>query len=152
MEKWVTRISRALMMGLAWAGAWVPAGVAVAGLFLSELDPEHIGGPLYSGFLCGSVFSAVAGIAAGRLRLRDLSHFRAAISGTLSGLLVGGLWLFVVFLSVVGDTGGKPVPWLQFIGVVLALAAVSAVTAIGSVWIARHLEGQSAAALPERHK
>src|SRR5688572_22904501 len=140
MEKWVTRISRALMMGLAWAGVWVPAGVAVAGLLLDELDPEHIGGPLYSGFLCGSIFSAVAGIAAGRRRLSELSVSWAAVLGAVSGLLGWALWFLLVLSSVVGDTNPEPLPW-QLIGtVVSSLTVLSGMTGVGSVWVARLLE------------
>ena len=139
MEKWVTRISRALMMGLAWAGVWVPAAVAVAGLLLDELDPEHIGGPLYSGFLCGSMFSAVAGIAAGRRRLSELSWSRAAVSGAVSGLFVSMLWWFLVLLSVVGDTNPEPLPWHLLGAVLPSLTVVCAITGIGCVWVARQL-------------
>lgn len=139
MEKWVTRISRALMMGLAWAGVWVPAGAAVAGLMLDELDPEHIGGPLYSGLLCGSIFAAVAGIAAAHRRLSELPVSRAAVSGAVSGLLASALWFLLVLASVVGDTNPEPLPW-QLIGtVVSSLTVLSAMTAVGSVWVARQL-------------
>jgi Na+/proline symporter len=139
MEKWVTRISRALMMGLAWAGVWVPAGAAVAGLMLDELDPEHIGGPLYSGFICGSIFSAVAGIAADRCRLSELSWSRAAVSGAVSGLLVSVLWWFLVLLSVVGDTNPEPLPWHLLGAVLPSMTVMCAITAVGSVWVARQL-------------
>jgi hypothetical protein len=90
MEKLVTCISRAALMGLAWAGAWVPIGVIAGPLFVGELEPEHIGGPLYTGLVCGTVFSALAGIASGR-RLGDLSAYRAAAWGAASGLFTGML-------------------------------------------------------------
>jgi hypothetical protein len=143
MEKWVTRISRALMMGLAWAGVWVPAGVAVAGLMLDELDPEHIGGPLYSGFICGSIFSAVAGIATGHRRLGELSWSRAAVSGAVSGLLGWALWFLLVLLSVVGDTNPEPLPWYLISVVFCSLTVVSAITGAGSVWVAKLLQASS---------
>jgi len=124
MEKGVTRICRALMMGLAWGGAWVPVGILVARMIVDgDLDPEHIGGPLYAGFVCGVVFSAVAGTAASRRRLDEMSFSRAAVSGAASGLLVG------VLLFVLEDN--FPV-W-----VFSSLTLMSAVSAVASAWLAR---------------
>src|SRR5687767_15577413 len=80
MDSFITRISRAAVMGLGWAFVWVVVGVVGAGLFLDELDPPHIGGPLYSGFVCGTLFSAVGGFASGRRRLEDMSLAGAARS------------------------------------------------------------------------
>lgn len=41
MEKWVTAISRAFMMGLAWATVWVPVGMLAGQRIVGELEPEH---------------------------------------------------------------------------------------------------------------
>lgn len=124
MEKWVTRICRAFMMGLAWAGAWLPIGIVAARLVVvGDLDPEHIGGPLIAGFLYGAAFSAVAGIASGRRRLDDLSLSRAAASGAVSGLLVD------VLLFVLEDN----VP----VAVFCSLTLMSTVSAVASAWLAR---------------
>jgi hypothetical protein len=90
MKNLVTRLSRAAMMGLAVAAAWVPVGVIAGPLFVGELEPEHIGGPLYSGFVCGAVFYVLAGIASGR-RLGDLPASQAAAWGAASGLFTGVL-------------------------------------------------------------
>ena len=90
MRKLVTRISRAAMMGLAWAGAWLPFGVVGGPLYAGELEPEHLGGPLYAGFFCGLVFAAVSGFASGR-RLGEMSAYHAAAWGVVTGLFVGVL-------------------------------------------------------------
>ena len=140
MEKWVTRISRALMMGLAWGGAWVPVGVVGARLLVRELDPEHIGGPLYAGFICGLIFSAVAGFASGRSQLRELSLSRAAVSGVMSGLSASVLWLLLVLASGIGDAVFEPLPWFMIAIVCSAWVVMGGITAVGSVWIARQLE------------
>lgn len=132
--KWVTRFCRALMMGLAWGGVWVPLGVAAAGLILDELDPEHIGGPLYAGFLCGSVFSAVAGIASGRRRISELSFLRAGAWGALSGMIVGALPF------VLGDQHGSDRPlWVLPVVVMSAMTLIASVSAVVSVWLGRVL-------------
>ena len=60
-------------------------------LIVGEVEPEHVGGALYPSFLCGALFSALSGIATGRVRLDDLSVSRAAAWGAVSGVLVGAL-------------------------------------------------------------
>lgn len=133
MSKWMTRIGRTLMMGLAWAAAWVPVGMVVGTLIVGELEPEHIGGPLYAGFLCGAIFSVVAGIASGRRRLSELSASRAAGWGALSGLLVGAL-PFVLG----GSQSSEPPLWIQLAVVIGSLTALSAASAVASAWLARN--------------
>jgi hypothetical protein len=105
MNKWITPISRAAMMGLAWALAWLPFGVAGGRLLVGEVEPEHLAGPLFSGFLCGAMFTALTGMASGRRRLGDLSALRAAAWGAASGLFVG------VLPFVLGDNGRYQAGW-----------------------------------------
>ena len=112
----VTRISRAAMMGLAWAFAWVPIGVVGARVFVGELDPPHIGGPLYAGFICGSIFSALAGLASGR-RLSEMSSAHAAGWGAASGALAG------VIPFVIGDNGSYNNGWATMIVATSSIAA-----------------------------
>ena len=133
MQKWMTRIGRAWLMGLAWVVVWVPIGMVAGRLIVGELEPEHIGGPLYAGLLCGAVFSAVSGIATGRVRLDDLSISRAAVWGAVSGLLVGAL-PFV--LGEQHDPGERPL-WVLPVAVISALAVLSACSAAVTVPIAR---------------
>ena len=99
MDAFITRISRAAAVGLGWAFVWVIFGVLGTGIFLDELDPPHIGGPLYSGFVCGTLFSAVGGFASGRRRLEDMSLAGAAALGVIFGAAVGVGWF------VLGDNG-----------------------------------------------
>jgi hypothetical protein len=130
MKKWLIRIGRAGAMGLAWAAAWVPVGSLAGWLIVGELEPEWIGGPLYAGFLCGVIFSAVAGIADARCELDQLSLPRSGIAGAVSGLLAGGLWLVVALLS-------DPPLWL-FQGILVGcLTALGAVSGVGSALLAR---------------
>ena len=138
MKKWFERIGRAAMMGLAWAGAWVPVGALAGGLIVGELEPEHSGGPLYAGFLCGAGYSAVTGIAAGRRTLAGLSLSLAGVRGVLSGLLVGGLWVVVALLS-------DPPKWLLNVAVVGSLTLLSAVSGVGSALLARMLKNGASA-------
>lgn len=139
--KWFERISRAAMMGLVWASAWVPVGALVLGIIAGELEPEHIGGPLYAGFLCGALFSVVAGIAAGRRKLGELSPSVAGVRGALSGLLGGGLWMLLVF----GSGPSDPAQWLLFAAVVGSLTLVSAISGVGSAFLARKLKNEAGA-------
>lgn len=116
MENRITRISRAAMMGVAWATAWLPLGMAGGRLIVGELEPEHIGGPLFAGFICGAMFSELTGMASGRRRLIDLSSYRAAAFGAASGFFAG------VLPFVLGDNGRYQAGWSTLI------VAISAIT------------------------
>jgi asparagine N-glycosylation enzyme membrane subunit Stt3 len=129
--KWATCVSRAVLMGLAWAAAWVPVGVLAGALIAAEVEPEYIGGPLYAGFLCGAFFSVVAGIASGRRRLEELSLGRAGASGVVI------VPLLAVLPFVLGDTSGEPFPWLLYIAVVGGVTLLSAASAVVSALFAR---------------
>jgi hypothetical protein len=122
MKSLVTRISRAAMMGLAWAAAWLPFGVVGGPLYVGELEPEHLGGPLYAGFFCGLVFAAVSGFASGR-RLGELSAYHAAAWGVVTGLFVGVL----PFVLGGGDTSDSQAGWMTlFIALIASAAAIAA--------------------------
>lgn len=130
MNRWPKRIGAAGLMGLAWAAAWAPVGALAGWLIVGELEPEWIGGPLYAGFLCGAMFSAVAGIADGRRRLDEMSLPRSGAWGAMSGLLAGALWLVLVLTS-------DPPLWLLEGAVVGALTVLSAISGVGSALLAR---------------
>jgi tetrahydromethanopterin S-methyltransferase subunit F len=132
MQKWVTGISRALMMGLAWAVAWMPIGLLVGFIVDRDgsMDEPWIAAGTYPGFLCGVVFSVVAGFAARRRRLDQFSLAFAGPRGLVRGLLVGGLWVLVALLS-------DPAKWLLNLAVVGSLTLLSAFSGIGSALLAR---------------
>ena len=105
---------------------------ASGALIVGETEPEHIGGGLYGGFLCGLVFCAIAGFASGRCRLAEFSYVRAAAWGAVSGLMVGALPF------VLGDSSDREAPvWVLPVMVMAALGLASAVSGIVSVWVAR---------------
>jgi hypothetical protein len=86
MEILLTRVGRAAAMGLAWAFFWVPVVALASATVVGELELEHIGGPLYTGFACGAIFSALAGLASGRRTLERLSLREAAVLGAAAEL------------------------------------------------------------------
>lgn len=132
MKKWRIRIGRGVAMGLGWGAAWVPVAL-LAALIVDpndSMDEPWLVVGMLAGFLCGAVFSEVAGIAAGRHGLDELSLSRAGAHGVASGLLVGGLWLVLALLS-------DPPRWLLN-GVVLgSLTLLSAVSGVGAALLAR---------------
>ena len=122
-----TRIGRAVLMGLAWAGAWLPCGVVGGPLYVGELEPEHLGGPLYAGFVCGLMFAAVSGFASGR-RLGELSAYHAAAWGVVTGLFVGVL----PFVLGGGDITDSQAGWTILL---VALSACAAAMAASRRWL-----------------
>ena len=132
MKKWPIRVGRGVAMGLGWGAAWVPAALLV-GLIVDpndSMDEPWLLVGMLPGFLCGAVFSAVAGIADGRRGLDELSLIPAGAQGVLSGLLVGGLWLVVALLS-------DPPNWLLNAVVVSSLTVLSAVSGVAAALLAR---------------
>ena len=132
MKKWLIRIGRGVALGLGWGAAWVPVAWLLALIVdpNDSMDEPWLGVGMLPGFLCGAVFSAVAGIADGRCGLDELSSSQAGARGAASGLLVGGAWLVLALLS-------DPPQGLLSAVVVGSLTLLSAVSGAGSALIAR---------------
>jgi hypothetical protein len=128
MTRWLKRIRGALGMGLTWAVGWAPVG-AVVGWIAALLAGGPLAGVveamlLYagSGFVVGTVFSGLLGIAEGRRRFDEMSLGRFATWGALGGLLISPYTIFdgvsITLTSVVG------------VGVVTLLSAASAAASL----------------------
>ena len=150
MKKWLRRIRGAVGMGLTWAFGWAIAGmlIGVASILLPGLPWdaffEVFDAPLPAlavpGFFGGVFFSTVLGIAGRRHRFRELSLPRFAAWGAVGGLL---LILFPFALVAVGlaSRSGSDVGTWQIIATMGApLILLSAVSASGSLMLARRAE------------
>jgi hypothetical protein len=124
MRNWATFGGRTAVMGMGWAITWVPLGVLAGWLVVGEAEPEWIGGPLYAGFLCGTIFAAVAGFATGTRRLDNVALPWSALRGAVSGLIGGTLFMLVVIAS-------DPPKWWLIGGVTAVLTMASAITGAG---------------------
>jgi hypothetical protein len=133
MNQWLKRVRDAVLLGFAWAVVWAPIAVLL-GVFI--IDPDNsmdemwfvIGA--YPGFLCGVIFSALRGLGEGRRRLGELSLPRAGVWGSVGGALVGALPF------AMGSPNPQNPAWLG-LAVVGSITLLSAVSAVGSVVIAR---------------
>jgi hypothetical protein len=140
MKESIAGARRAILVGLAWGAAWMPAGALAARQITGGVDPEHIAGPLYAGFFCGALFSVVAGIATGRRRLAELSPVHAAGMGAVGVPFLGVLPLLI------GEASAD-FSWLLYVagvGVTTLLSAVSAVLSVMLARRARHSAGAHA--------
>lgn len=139
MKKWLRGIRAAVVMGLVWAVVWAPIGVLV-GLIVDpdgSMDEMWFLIGAFPGFLGGVVFSIVLAIAARRRRFEELSLPRFAAWGALAGLLVGALPFMI------GEpTSGVPL-WLLAGSVTCSITLLSAVSAAGSLALARRAEGRA---------
>ncbi|MFV1988810.1 MAG: S8 family serine peptidase, partial [Gemmatimonadota bacterium] len=140
-NRWMRRIRGAVGMGLTWAAGWALVGVLI-GLSWSfglpmEWFVEVFDAPLPAlaipGFVGGTVFSMVLGIAGGRRRFAELSLPRFGAWGAVGGLLLG------LFPSLVGVSGGT-VSVAAAAGIIGTLTLLSAVSASGSLALARTAE------------
>jgi hypothetical protein len=136
MKKWLRRIRGAVGMGLTWAVVWAPVAVLI-GLFVDpdgSMDEMWPAIGAYSGFLGGVAFSVVLGIAARRRSLDELPLARVAAWGALAGLLVG------VLPFTIGEPATERPLWLLAGVVIGSITLVSAVSAAGSLALARRAE------------
>jgi hypothetical protein len=120
------------MMGLAWALVWMPIGLLIGFIVDPDgsMDEPWILIGTYPGFLCGVVFSIMAGLAARRANLEQISLSFASVRGGISGLLVGGLFAVLVVVS-------DPPQWSFLAGVIGSLTVLSAISGAGSALLAR---------------
>ena len=142
MKKWLRRLRGAVAMGLTWAAVWAVVAVLIGMVVdpdgsMDEMWPA-IGA--YPGFLGGLVFSAVLGIAAARRRLDELSLWRVGAWGAAAGLLVG------LLPYAVGELNPNVPVWLPAV-VTASITLLSAVSAAGSLALARRAEKPGPAAL-----
>ena len=143
MRKWLRRVRAAVGMGLSWAVAWAPVGVLI-GWVLGGNSVSPDGFPLDDwlmpiaalGFLGGATFSVVLRIADGRRRFDELSLPRFGAWGALGGLVVGVLAVAAWQL----DAGFGPVLWQRAAVLVGSSTLLSAISASGSLALARRAE------------
>jgi hypothetical protein len=125
-------------MGLTWALVWAPAAVLL-GMIVDpdgSMDEMWVAIGAFPGFLGGVIFAAVLAMAGRRHRFDELSLSRFAAWGAVAGVLVG------VLPFAAGGRG----QWPLGLGVVGAITLLSAVSAAGSLALARVAERRDALA------
>lgn len=139
MKRWARRARSTIVLGVLWALAWAPIGVLI-GLVVDADGSMDEPWPLvgaYPGFLGGVIFAIVLGIVGRRHRLDELSMPKVAGWGAAAGLMVG-LIPFAI---------GTPAPglprWLPVL-VIVAITVMSALSAAGSLALARRAQRREA--------
>ncbi len=130
----LNRFCRAVVIGLAWALAWAPVAVLIGTQIVDPddtMDEMWLAVGVIPGFLCGVVFVAVLGIAAGRYRLREAALSRVVACGAASGLMIGLLPL------AVGTPSHERPLWYWAAVIIGSMTLLSAVSAMVSAMLAR---------------
>jgi len=150
MQHWLRRLRGALGMGVTWAVAWAGFGVAlgVASLLLPWLPWDAVfavfDAPLPAlavpGFIGGTLFALVLGVAGRRQRFDQLSLPRFAAWGALGGVLLGLVPAALVALGLASMAGGRFGVWELTAIACPPLALLSAASAAGSLLLARKAE------------
>jgi hypothetical protein len=143
MRRWLERVRPIVGIGLTWAVAWAPVGLLMGWLFGgNSVVPDEF--PLDDwltpfmlfGFLGGATFSLVLRLASGRRTFDELSLPRFGAWGALGGVIAGVLavlkWQF--------DPGWGPVLWENAIILIGSTTLLAAISASGSLAIARRAE------------
>ena len=134
MNKWLRRIRGAVGIGLTWAAAWLPVGAIiglVAGLsdtpgFLVSLVFSLAGIFAAVGFVGGTVFSMILGLAEGRRRFDEMSLPRFGAWGGAGAFLVSAF----VQLTIGGSSSLS-------VTTTIVMTLLGAGSAAGSLAIAR---------------
>ena len=111
MKRWLQRVRGAVGIGLTWAAGWAPIGAitgwvtgVLLGFPLSVVSVNYAVMFGVLGFIGGTIFSTVLGLAEGRRSFNELSLPRFVAWGAIGGLLLGGLAVFAGLLGA-GTTG-----------------------------------------------
>jgi hypothetical protein len=139
LKQWLRQIRGAVGMGLIWAAVWAAVGALIGIVDSGGSMNELWLGPaigMYPGFLGGVMFSAVLGIVANRRRLDTLSLSKVVASGGMAGLLVG-----VLPFAINRPTSEAPL-WLVGVVVIGSMTLLSAVSAAGSLALARRARSE----------
>jgi|SRR5687768_5084618 len=130
------RFRGALLMGLIWAVLWVPIALLISLIMdpNGSMDEPWILVGAYPGFLSAVVFAMVIGFAERRRRFDELSLTRVAAFGAVAGLLVG------IIPFVAGSNSTNLPTWLLIFAIAGPITLLSAVSAGGSLALARRAE------------
>lgn len=149
MKKWGRRIRGAAGMGLTWALGWALVGVLIGvsiefmglpmGWFIEVFDAP-LPALAIPGFIGGVVFSAVLGVAGRRRRFDELSLPRFGAWGALGGLLLSVIPAALVVVGLASTTGPAVDLWLDTAVIIGPFTLLSAVSASGSLALARMAE------------
>ena len=159
MKTWVRRVRGATGVGLTWAVAWAFVGLLIG--LASNLLPglpwnaffDVFDAPLPAlaipGFLGGAFFSLVLGIAERRRRFDQLSVLRFAAWGALGGLLLSLLPAALVIAGLATPADGDAGLWRLTALASGPLILLSAVSASGSLLLARRADRPTLPGTPE---
>jgi hypothetical protein len=134
MRQGLRRLRAAIVMGVLWALIWGPAAILLGTLVIdpdNSMDEMWVMIGAIPGFLTGVIFSAVLGIAARERPLEALSTARVGGWGALAGVVIG------VLPFLLGDTSGGALTWVTATTIVASITLLSAVSAAGSLLIAK---------------
>lgn len=160
MKKWLRRLRGSIGMGLTWAVAWAIGGllIGIASKLLPGLPWDAFfrvfDAPLPAlavpGFFGGVIFSGVLGIASRRHRLDELSVRKFAVLGAVGGALLS---LVPAAMVAVGLATLRPdLDLWKFTAMIGGpLTVLSALSAAGSVMLARAGQPRSADLLEPSH-
>lgn len=144
MKNLLKRIRQAVLMGLAWAVVWAPIAIVIGTMIVdpdNSMDEMWVAVGAYPGFLCAAIFSAVLAVAERGRTLAALSLARAGALGALAGVLVG------VMPFTVGTSSTALPVWKWAVIVIGSITLMSAVSAVGSVLLARMAKQRNQTAL-----
>ena len=128
--------------GIVWAGAWIMGSVlftivpaALTGVPLQgNLIAAILGNAAILGFLSGSVFSFVLGIAYRNRLLEDIRGASMGVLGAVAGMAIP------MGLLAIAASAGNPVPLVAVVPMLLTSGGLGCATSVGSLRLAQTAE------------
>ena len=142
LPRWLTKVRGALLMALTWAVIWAPFGL-LAGMIVDSdgaMDEPWVAVGAFPGFFCGLLFSVLLGLTERRRRFSDLSLARVAMWGALGGFVV----IALPFTSLIGTPNTDHAFWRARYMIVAGITVLSAMSAAGSLLLARLAKSKAA--------
>ena len=147
MRQWLRHLRGALGMGVTWALAWAAGGLAIgaASVLLPWLPWDRFfrvfDAPLPAlaipGFIGGTLFSTVLGIAGRGRSIDEISVGRVAAWGAVGGLLLSLVPAALVLVGLATITAGGAGVWGLTLMIAPPLIALGAASASGTLLLAR---------------
>lgn len=155
MKRWLKRLRGAIGMGITWAAGWAATGILIGVASLLFPGPvwnaffEVFDAPLPAlavpGFVGGTLFSLVLGIAGNRRRFSELSLPTFTAWGALGGVLLSLVPAMLAGVGMASFNGGNAGLWRLTATISIPIILLSAASAAGTLMLARWSDGRGAA-------
>ena len=139
MSKWFAGLRGTVLLAVFWGLSWAPVAVVIGLIVDSDGSMDEMWPAIgaYPGFIAGALFAALLFRTARGRGFAQLSRARVTIWGALAGLVFG------MFPFAVATSNPDIAPWIAGLVSVWLMTLIGAVSAAGTLALARTAERRS---------